>query len=270
MPFCALLENVAQCLLMTPQEKAQRAKELGAWFYPYDFGDGVRAESYTPPEVAGIFETRREMTERAVRGYFGSRLGEVSCLDIGCHEGFYSFALARMGATRITGLDVREENLRKARFAAEAMGHGQIRFTQGNCEQLSVEAHGAHELTFFLGVLYHLENPMLALRNVAAVTKELCVVETQVIDEVAGETEWGARAWTHPYQGVCAVIDESVQHAADVRETGATPLALCPSPKALETMLRHAGFRRIETIQPLPDSYEQLARGKRVVVAAYK
>ena len=60
---------------MTPQEKAERARELGPWFYPYDFGDGVRAESYTPPEVAGIFETRREMAERAVRGYSGGNGG---------------------------------------------------------------------------------------------------------------------------------------------------------------------------------------------------
>jgi tRNA (mo5U34)-methyltransferase len=256
--------------LMTHEEKTQRARELGPWFYPYDFGDGVRAESYTPPEVAGIFETRREMAERVVRRHFGSRLADISCLDIGCHEGFYSFAMARLGVGRITGLDVRPENLRKARFAAGALGHPEINFIQGNCEQLGVVETGKHELTLFLGVLYHLENPMMALRNVAAITKEMCVVETQVIDEVSGETEWGARAWTHPYQGACAVIDESVQHAADVRETGATPLALCPSPQALETMLRHAGFSRIETVQPGADAYEQLARGKRLVVAAYK
>ena len=255
---------------MTPQEKAERARELGPWFYPYDFGDGVRAESYTPPEVAGIFETRREMAERAVRGYFGTRLHEISCLDIGCHEGFYSLAMARLGVGRVAGLDVRNENLTKARFAAEASGLARINFLQGNCEHLDSRDTGQHELTLFLGVLYHLENPMLALRKVAAITKELCVVETQVIDEVAGETEWGARAWTHPYQGACAVIDESVQHAADVRETGATPLALCPSPRALATMLRHAGFRRIETVPPAEGAYEQLARGKRVVVAAYK
>jgi tRNA (mo5U34)-methyltransferase len=248
----------------------RQAKELGPWFYPYDFGQGVKAESYTPPEVAGIFETRREMVESAVRAHFGQRLKDISCLDIGCHEGFYSFAMARLGVTRVTGLDVRTENLRKARFAAEAMGLAQVQLQQGNCEHLSVDLNGAHELTLFLGVLYHLENPMLALRNVAAVTKELCVVETQVIDEVSGETEWGARAWTHPYQGACAVIDESVQHAADVHETGATPLALCPSYLALETMLRHAGFSRIERVKPPSDAYEQLARGKRVVVAAYK
>jgi 2-polyprenyl-3-methyl-5-hydroxy-6-metoxy-1,4-benzoquinol methylase len=255
---------------MTPQEKAQRARELGPWFYPHDFGDGVRAESYTPAEVAGIFETRREMAERAVRGYFGGRLRDISCLDVGCHEGFYSLAMARLGVGRVAGLDVREENLTKARFAAAASGYPELNFLQGNCERLNLRDTGQHELTLFLGVLYHLENPMLALRHIAAITRELCVVETQVIDEVVGETEWGARAWTHPYQGACAVIDESVQHSAEVRETGATPLALCPSPRALETMLRHAGFRRLETVPPQPGAYEQLARGKRMVVAAYK
>src|SRR5689334_8417811 len=135
----------------------RQAKELGPWFYPYDFGHGVKAESYTPPEVSGIFETRREMAERAVREYFGERLKNISCLDIGCHEGFYSFAMARLGVGRVAGLDVREENLRKARFAADAMGFPQLQFQQGNCEQLRVSEHGAHELTLFLGVLYHLE-----------------------------------------------------------------------------------------------------------------
>ena len=255
---------------MEREAMKKQARELGPWFYPYDFGQGVNVKSYTPPEVAGIFETRREMVEGVVRGYFGQRLKDISCLDVGCHEGFYSFAMARLGIGRVIGLDVRTENLRKAQFAGEAMGFAKVQFQQGNCEQLSVSAQGEHELTLFLGVLYHLENPMLALRNVAAVTKEMCVVETQVIDEVSGETEWGARAWTHPYQGACAVIDESVQHAADVRETGATPLAFCPSPRALDTMLRHAGFRKIETVKPASDAYEQLARGKRVVVAAYK
>jgi hypothetical protein len=35
-------------------------------------------------------------------------------------------------------------------------------------------------------------------------------------------------------------------------------------------MLKHAGFRRVEMASPPPGAYEQLARGKRVVCAAYK
>jgi hypothetical protein len=35
-------------------------------------------------------------------------------------------------------------------------------------------------------------------------------------------------------------------------------------------MLRHAGFRKVEFIRPAAGAYEQHARGKRVVVAAWK
>jgi hypothetical protein len=147
----------------------------------------------------------------------------------------------------------------------------QVTFRQGNCERLRPGELGRFELTLFLGVLYHLENPMLCLRNIAALTKELCIVETQVIDEVEGETEWGAHAWTRPYQGALAVIDESAEfHSGDGEETGSTPVALCPSPKALRFMLKQAGFRRVETVAPASGAYEQLARGKRIVCAAFK
>jgi hypothetical protein len=110
-------------------------------------------------------------------------------------------------------------------------------------------------------VLYHVENPVLCLRNVAGVTKELCIVETQVIDEVEGSTEWGAREWTRPYQGALAVIDESGEFYAENEETGSTPVALCPSPKALLFLLKQAGFRKVEIVPPPPGAYEQHARG---------
>jgi len=201
---------------------------------------------------------------------------EVECLDVGCHEGFYTVAMARKGMRRVAGMDVRAINVRKARFVAEALGLANVSFFEGNCEEPRADEvgrpHGpfTFDLTLFLGVLYHLENPMLCLRNLSAVTKELAIVETQVIEEVEGSTEWGAREWTREYQGALAVIDESAEFHTDIRETGGTPVALCPSPKALEFMLRQAGFRRVEFIPPPPGAYEQHQRGKRVVCAAYK
>lgn len=255
---------------MTSQEMASRIAELGPWFYPFDLGHGVRTESAIPPAVTGIFETRLAMVNQAAGGHFGARLAEASCLDVGCHEGFYTVAMARRGMRRVVGMDVREINLLKARFVAEALGLSNVTFVEGNCEQLRAEEIGQFDLTLFLGVLYHLENPMLCLRNLGAVTKELAIVETQVIEEVEGSTEWGAREWTREYQGVLAVIDESAEFHTDIRETGGTPMALCPSPKALTFMLRQAGFQRVEILPPPVGAYEQHQRGKRVVCAAYK
>jgi SAM-dependent methyltransferase len=210
------------------------------------------------------------MVNSAIDAHFGERLRDIDCLDIGCHEGFYSLAMARRGVRNVVGIDARPENLERARFVASAMGLDRIGYREGHVETLAAEQSRTFDLTLFLGVLYHVEDPMRCLRQVAAVTSEFCVLETQVVDEVEGFAEWGAREWTRPYQGILALIDETGEFAAGNRETGVSPMATCPSPKALRFMLKQAGFRRSEILTPPPGAYEQHARGKRVVCAAWK
>ena len=255
--------------LKTAAEVQQGIAGLAPWFYEFDLGDYGRTTSSLPPEVRQIHTTRLEMVNRAVEAHFGGDLGRVRCLDVGCHEGYYSVAMVRKGVREVRGVDVREENLRKARFVAETLDLSNVRYERANCEELSGETHGAYELCLFLGLLYHLESPMAALRRIAAMTTEMCVVETQVVDEVEGLSEWGCRDWVRPYQGVLALIDESGEFLEGNAETGASPMATCPSPKALEFMLKQAGFRRTEFIAPPPGAYEQHSRRKRVVCAAY-
>jgi tRNA (mo5U34)-methyltransferase len=255
--------------MLDPQQIRLGIEELGPWFYAHDFGPGLKTTPLIPPQVVGIHDTRLAMVESAVSQHFGDRAASLDCLDIGCHEGFYSVAMARRGM-RVTGLDAREENLRRARFVADASGFRDIRFHQGRVETLAHTEGRAYDLTLFLGVLYHVEDPMLCLRQVSAVTKELCLIETQVVDEVEGYTEWGAQEWTRSYKGILALVDESGEFHAGNRETGVTPMATCPSPKALLFMLRQAGFARAEILTPPPGAYEQHARGKRVVCAAWK
>lgn len=254
---------------MSPEEIRQGIGDLAPWFYPFDFGDGLKTVSAVPPEVTAIFDTRLRMLEEAVQGHFGERVRDLECLDIGCHEGFYSLAMARLGMT-VTGVDARPENLGRARFVASGLGVKNIDYRLGHVETLAAEAGRAWPLTLFLGVLYHVEDPMRCLRQVSAVTSEMCVIETQVVEEVEGSAEWGSREWTRPYQGILALIDESGEFNAGNRETGVTPMATCPSPRALLFMLRQAGFRRAEILKPHEGAYEQHARGKRVVCAAWK
>ena len=254
---------------MTAAEIRQGIEELGPWFYRFEFGGGLETTPAIPASVVDIFDTRLRMVSTAVEAHFGSRLREIECLDIGCHEGFYSVAMARR-VRQVVAIDARPENLRRARFVSEAMGVDNVEYRQGHVETLASDVERTFELTLFLGLLYHVEDPMRCLRQVAAVTGELCVIETQVVDEVEGHAEWGSREWKRPYQGIIAVIDESGEFDARIRETGISPMATCPSPKALLFMLKHAGFRRAEILPPPPGAYEQHARGKRVVCAAWK
>jgi tRNA (mo5U34)-methyltransferase len=255
---------------MTTAEIRRGIAELGPCFYRFEFGDGLETTPAIPASVVDIFDTRLRMLSTAVDAHFGSRLRNIECLDIGCHEGFYSLAMARRGVRSVVAIDARPENLNRARFVTEAMGVNNVVYRQGRVETLADDQARTFELTLFLGLLYHVEDPMRCLRQVAAVTGELCVLETQVVEEVEGHAEWGSREWTRPYQGVLAVIDETGEFDAGNRETGVSPMATCPSPKALLFMLKQAGFRRAEILKPPSDAYEQHARGQRVVCAAWK
>ena len=98
-------------------------------------------------------------------------------LDVGCNAGFYSFALARRGAN-VLAIDTDEHYLRQARWAAEQFELAdQIRF-----EQLQVYELARHrerfDLVLFLGVLYHLRHPLLALDLLAEKAKRLLVIQT--------------------------------------------------------------------------------------------
>jgi tRNA (mo5U34)-methyltransferase len=255
---------------VTTAEIRQGIEKLGPWFYRFEFGGGLETTPEVPPSVVGIFDTRLRMLTSAVDAHFGGRLRDIECLDIGCHEGFYSLAMARRGVRGVVAIDARPENLNRARFVAEAMGVENIAFRQGLVETIAADQEQTFELTLFLGLLYHVEDPMRCLRQVATVTSELCILETQVVDEVEGCAEWGSREWKRPYQGILALIDETGEFDAGNRETGVSPMATCPSPKALLFMLKQAGFRRAEILPPSPGAYEQHARGKRVVCAAWK
>ena len=82
-------------------------------------------------------------------------------LDIGCNAGFYSMEMKRRGAQRVLGIDDDPHCIAQARFAAK------IEDLQVDFRQLSIWDIGSlgerFDLVIFMGVLYHLRHPLLAL-----------------------------------------------------------------------------------------------------------
>jgi tRNA (mo5U34)-methyltransferase len=82
-------------------------------------------------------------------------------LDIGCNGGFFSMEMKRRGADRVLGIDIDEKYLAQARFAAEVEGLD-IEFRE--LSVYDVAALGERfDIVYFIGVLYHLRHPLLAL-----------------------------------------------------------------------------------------------------------
>lgn len=250
-------------------ELLKRAELLEPWFYDFDIGEGKKITSKLPSNVRGIHETRLAMVLTATKTYFGDRLPNIRCLDVGCHEGFFSFEMAKI-AKNVKGLDIRRESVEKAELIRTLKDIDNVEFDVSDCYRLASIVSEPYELTLFLGVLYHLDNPIGALRSVSEVTKEICILETQIIDDVHGKTEWGSQTWYREYKGTFALIDESAEYDAGSTEAGSYRLSLCPSWSALRIMLEAVGFKQIERVSAPAGGYEQHVRGKRVVVAAIK
>lgn len=82
-------------------------------------------------------------------------------LDIGCNAGFYALEMKRRGADRVIGIDSDEHYLAQARFAAEVLDLN-VQFEHMSVWEIA-SLNERFDLVIFMGVLYHLRHPLLAL-----------------------------------------------------------------------------------------------------------
>ena len=82
-------------------------------------------------------------------------------LDIGCRDGFFAFELERRGAD-VHGLDYADPEVTGFGIASRVLG-SRVSYSVANVYDLDPDRFGTFDLVLFLGVLYHLRNPMLAL-----------------------------------------------------------------------------------------------------------
>jgi tRNA (mo5U34)-methyltransferase len=136
------------------EEIKARIEALGPWFHNINL-DGIDT---APTHFLGDYPA---VKWRRFADAIPSDLTGQSVLDIGCNAGFYSLEMKRRGAARVLGIDSDEDYLKQARFAAEVSGLD-LEF-----RRLSVYDVGAiderFDIVLFMGVLYHLRHPLLAL-----------------------------------------------------------------------------------------------------------
>lgn len=190
-----------------------------SWFHKMALSHGV----VTP----GIRDVSRTLPRLGFPESFAGR----DVLDIGAWDGFYSFEAKRRGANRVVASDWVAWGETgwgsKAGFllAREAL---QLDVEDAHIDvmELSPDRVGTFDDVFFLGVLYHLRDPMTALERVASVTRDRLIFETETtmpwLRRPAAEVHFGGRL------------------------NGDETNCYAHNPRALRLMLTQAGFNRIE------------------------
>jgi tRNA (mo5U34)-methyltransferase len=154
----------------TTAEIRARVADLGQWFHDLDLG-GVR----TAPDH--FLHDYPAVKWRRFAHAVPADLRGRTVLDIGCNAGFYAIEMKRRGADRVVAVDSDPRYLAQARFAAEVTGQ-EIEFRE--LSVYDVAALGERfDLVLFLGVLYHLRHPLLALDLIHAhVAGDLLLFQT--------------------------------------------------------------------------------------------
>jgi tRNA (mo5U34)-methyltransferase len=148
----------------------RQVRELGQWFHNLD----LRGVKTAPDHFLGDYPA---VKWRCFADAIAADLRGKSVLDIGCNAGFYAIEMKRRGAERVVGIDDDATYLAQARFAAEVCD------VDIELRQLSVydvaRLGERFDLVLFMGVLYHLRHPLLALDLIHEhVAKDLLVFQS--------------------------------------------------------------------------------------------
>ena len=238
------------------------------WFHSLDLGYGI----VTP----GV--KTQQLLAKELADLHLPDLRNKEVLDVGAWDGFYSFEAERRGAKRVVALDhyvwsvdwekglayrdrclqqgiVRKEwpdvpevwrpdtlpGKRGFDIARQAL-KSQVEPRVADFMEVDLGTLGHFDVVFYLGVLYHMKHPLLSLQRLAAVTREVAIIETEAIF-IAGQE------------------DSAMWEFYETTELNNDPSNWwVPNRKALACLCRAAGFRQVEIVSPPP--YEGLESPK--------
>ncbi len=224
-------------------EIAARVEALGPWFHNLDLG-GVRT---APDHFLGDYPTLKwRRFEAAIPGDLRGK----TVLDVGCNAGFYSIEMKRRGADRVVGIDTDDGYLAQARLAAEVTGADVelLRMSVYEVEALRER----FDLVLFMGVLYHLRHPLLALDLLHAhAARDTLVFQSML----RGSDDIAPVAADYPFSEERVFDDPGFPRMSFVerRYAGDPTNWWIPNRACAEAMLRSAGFD-IES-RPEPEVY---------------
>lgn len=231
------------------------------WWHSIDLGEGVVTPGAKFGDLAGMRQDWETLRLPELRGR--------TVLDVGAWDGFYSFEAERHGAGRVVALDHfvwsidpaaavsngrftgvpdpssapeswRPDTLPGKRgfdIAHAALG-SHVEAVVSDFMAVDPDELGTFDVVLFLGVLYHMRDPLGALQRLRALTDGLAVIESEAI-VVAGQED----------RAVCEFLSGDQLNADPTNWW-------VPNLRALHDLCDAAGFSRTETIQGPPDVAE--------------
>jgi tRNA (mo5U34)-methyltransferase len=217
---------------LSPDEIRRQAQALGPWFHNILL-HGVPT---APDHFLGDYPAVKFQHFSAA---IPQDLTGKSVLDIGCNGGFYSIEMKRRGAERVFAIDFDSEYLAQARFAAKVLG---LDIDFARMSVYDVGAIGERfDIIVFMGVLYHLRHPLLALDLIHEhVAREVMIFQS--MQRGSGEVEPVEENYDFWETGLFDRAGFPKLHFVERRYADDPTNWWVPNRACTEAMLRSAGF----------------------------
>jgi tRNA (mo5U34)-methyltransferase len=231
-----IMTGNGEALLLSREVIEEQVAALGPWFHNMWVGGVRTAPDHFLFDYPNVKYTR-------FRDAIPADLTGKTVLDIGCNAGFYSMEMKRRGAARVLGIDTDERYLAQARFAASVE---QLNIEYQRLPVWDIASLGEQfDLVIFMGVLYHLRHPLLALDLIHEhVAKDLLLFQSlqRGSDRVLVPEE----NYSFDEVAVFDNRDYPKMHFVEQRYCDDATNWWLPNRACTEAMLRSAGFAILE------------------------
>lgn len=228
----------------TREEIRARVEQLGRWFHNLDLAGVPTA----PHHFLGDYPSAKW---RGFQHAIPQDLRGATVLDVGCNAGFYSIEMKRRGAARVVAIDSSDVYLAQAQFAMEVCG------VDVELRKLSVyevaQLNERFDVVLFMGVLYHLRHPLLALDLLHEhAVKNMLVFQTL---QRGSEAEGFEPSADYPFSETAIFEAPGMPRAVFIEKSYAEDPTnwWVPNPACSMAMLRSAGFEVLN--RPEPEVY---------------
>ena len=211
---------------VTPPTDAELGEHY-PWYYQVEFGPNSTLGSRRHDEWT-YHRYRASLLVGLAAAIAGDKRGQLSVADIACHCGVFALEFAERGFGRVLGTDLREENIRQARYLAKRFGIPNTTFEVANARDTAKLP--MHDIVFCIGLLYHVTFPMELMQSIYDRTTEFAIIDTI--------------AQRHPFSGFHLVTGRVVGSALE----GEAQHEFSPTYRGLIDAVHGAGFQEVYEI----------------------
>ena len=163
-------------------------------------------------------------------------------LDIAPWNGFFSFECARRGAAEVISVGPEDPLATGYEQTRSFLNLDHVRYVQGSVYDLDTFDLGMFDVVLFLGLIYHLRHPLLALDKIYDLCSEVMLVDSPIIDDIVFDRTLNENARNFYLERKAEVHALPLLYYTEGAETGDDYNWFLPNRLAFLSLVRSSGF----------------------------